>query len=191
MVKFTLKHKILNILIENKQTEYSIKELSELLKVDYKNTHTAVTQLKDSINIRKKSNSSFLSFKPLLTPDTFIVETERKKKITQELKLILKDIDSEEDSFIIIIVFGSYAKGTQTKHSDIDMCLVYNNEDELKNLQKKLQIHPKIELHPFHFAEFVRMLEQKKFNVAHEISNIGIPLQNIEGFYKLLKHEYQ
>lgn len=190
MVTLTLKHKILELLVENKQEEYSIKELSEIMKVDYKNTHTAIGQLKDSINIRKKSNSSFISFKPILTTDTFLVESERKRKIKSKMKLIVKDIELQENPFPIVIVFGSYAKGTQTKHSDIDICLIHNNEEERKTLKNTLQIHPKVELQEFHYTDFIRMLQQKTFNIGHEICKIGIPLQNIEGYYKVLKHEY-
>lgn len=190
MVIITLKHKILKILVENKQEEYSIKQLSKLLKVDYKNTHTAVNQLEESIRIRKKSHMSFVSFKPILTIDTFIIEAVRKKNIEPKVKLLLKDIETQENPFPIVILFGSYAKGTQTKNSDIDICIVYNNEEECKVLKNKLQIHPKIEIQEFHYSEFIRMLQQKTFNVGHEICNAGIPLQNVEGFYKALLYEY-
>jgi len=190
MVTFTLKHKLLQILIENKQTEYSIKEISEILKVDYKNTHTAVNQLKDSINMNKKSNSLFISFRPILTIDTFLVEKIRKSNIDPKLKLIIKDLEAQENPFPIIVLFGSYAKGTQTKLSDIDICLIYNNETEMQTLKNKLQIHPKVEIHEFHYTEFIRMLQQKTFNVGHEICTVGIPLQNIDGYYKVLTHEY-
>ena len=190
MVQFTLKHKVLKVLIESKKTEYSIKQLSEILKVDYKNAYVAVNQLIESIKIEKKANSSFVSFKPILTIDTIIVEAKRKRAIESKLKLILNDIESQENPFAIIILFGSYAKGAQTKNSDIDICLIHNNEKEIQTLKNKFQIHPKVEIHPFHYSEFIRMLQQKTFNIGHEICKMGIPLQNIEGYYKILKHEY-
>ena len=134
-----LKHTLLRFLIEHKQEEFSIRELSIKLKVDYKNTYDAIQNIKESINIRKKSNTSFISYKPEFTKDIFLVEFERQLNIKQKMPLLFKDIQNMENPFFIPVIFGSYAKGTNTSNSDIDLCLIHNNDEEIKKITRKLE----------------------------------------------------
>ncbi|MFT7616193.1 MAG: putative nucleotidyltransferase [Candidatus Woesearchaeota archaeon] len=182
-----LKHKILKLIIENKNKQFSIRAISKLLKVDYKNVYGAVQSVKESIRVQKQGQSCLISYSSTLTPDLFFVEEERKKEIQSKIKLILKDIESQQNPFFIAILFGSYAKNTQTKNSDIDICIIYDNEDT--DLINTLSIHPKIQIHGFFYKDFIKMLQLKTFNVGHEIVKEGIPIHNVEGYYKVLKHE--
>jgi len=149
----------------------------------------AIQQLKDSLTITKRSRISFVSFNPVLTKDILLTELQRRENLEQNI--LFKDIQTLNNPLIIIILFGSYAKGTQTKHSDIDICLIHNNEEECQIIQNKLSIHPNCEIHSFEYSQFIRMLQQKTFNVGHEICKTGIPLQNVEGFYRVLQHQFE
>lgn len=184
-----LLERILSLLIHNKDKEYTIREISIKLKTDYKNTYDAVQRIQDSINIRKIGNSSLINFKPILTNLTYIVEKRRKEEIKKSIKTIIKDIENIENPFFIAILFGSYAKKNQTKHSDIDICIIHDNNEELKKIKSNLSIHPKIEIHDFNYKEFISLLKNKEFNVGHEIVKDGIILKNIENYYGLIKYE--
>lgn len=186
-----LLQRILKHLIENKDKEFTIREISRLLGKDYKNTYDAVQKLDDSIKITKKGNSSCLSFQPILTDEIYKVENIRKANQLRDpkLKLIEKDLENINNPFFIAILFGSYAKKTQTKHSDIDICIIHDNKKEFKNIYSALTTHPNIEVHDFTYKEFIRMLRDKSFNVGHEIVKSGIILKNIEAYYKVIKHE--
>ena len=186
-----LKYKILSLLIEHKFEEFSIREISQKLKVDYKNTYQAVQKIQNSISISKKSKSSFLSFKPTLTLDLFITEYQRRAFLESKLSLLLKDIRSVENPFFIPIIFGSYAKQTQNKHSDIDLCIIYDTEAGIKPLLQKLAIHPKVEIHTFSYEEFISMIKVTDFSVGREIILHGIVLKNIESYYEVLKHGFR
>jgi predicted nucleotidyltransferase len=183
-----LKQKVITTLMENKTASFTIKELSKKLNVDYKNTYDAVRSLESSIRIEKKSNATYISFKPVLTQEVFLAETERKHAIIKSIPILYKDILSSENPLFIAVLFGSFAKKTQNKHSDIDLCIIHDNEDEISVLVRKLSIHKKLEIHAFSYKEFISMLKINDFNVGKEIRNTGIPLHNIESYYELLKH---
>ena len=179
---------ILKLLIENKDTEYSIREISKLLKKDYKNTYDAVQKILGSVVLTKKGNASYLKFKPLLTDQIYLVERYRYSALSEKLSLIKKDLNSISNPFFIAIVFGSYAKSTASSNSDIDICLLYDSKTKIKSIIDLLLINPKVELHLFHYSEFLRMIDSKTFNVGHEILNHGIILNNIEGYYRVIRH---
>lgn len=187
-IKMNLKYKILKTLVENKSKHFTIKQMSELLKVDYKNAYTVIQQITDSINVDKRSNASYISFKPEFTKDLFLVELERKAEVIKKIPLIYKDIISIENPLFIPVLFGSFAKGTNTKSSDIDICIIHDNEKEANKILRTLSIHPKIELQVFSYDEFIKMIKTKEFNVGHEIMEFGIPLINIESYYGVIRH---
>ncbi|MCF7861787.1 nucleotidyltransferase domain-containing protein [Candidatus Woesearchaeota archaeon] len=179
-----LKHEILLYLIENKGKPVTIKAISDIVQKDYKNVYDAVQTISDSVSIDKKSNSSYISFSPVLTTDSFIVENYRKERVSRYIALILKDIEEVKNPFFSAILFGSYAKGNHTKHSDIDICLIESSPE----IVSRLRIHPKIELHNFSCRDFTSMVSSKQKNVGHEIMNHGVILHGIEPFYRLMQY---
>ncbi len=183
-----LKHSIIKLLIENKEKQYSIRKISKILKTDYKNTYDAVQSISESISIDKKGNASYLSFRPFFTNIICEVEQIRKQKLTKKLKTLYDDIQSIENPFFIAVIFGSYAKGKETKNSDIDLCIIHDNEKEVKTIINRLSIHPTLEIQSFHYSEFLSMLKTKEFNVGHEIVREGVILKNIESYYEVIKH---
>ena len=188
---FKLTNKILNLLIENKDKEFSIREISKLLKTDYKNTYSAVQIIKDSVGMIKKSNSCFIKFKAELTNDIYITEMFRTEEIlkNQAIKLIRTDLHNIKNPFFTAILFGSYAKKTANKNSDIDLCIIHDNPIEFKKIYSSISIHPKIQIQDFTYEEFISMLKNKEFNVGHEIVKTGTILKNIESYYELVKYE--
>ena len=62
-------------------------------------------------------------------------------------------------SCVDIILFGSYAKGTFHKESDIDIAVILEDFDNSTNIQLELmrirrKIDSRIEPHPFRLADF-------------------------------------
>jgi len=182
-----LKHIIIRHLIENRK-EVTIRELSKMLGTDYKNTYEAVHKAIDSITIRKKANASYLSIANTLSDDIFLVESQRKNDMLSDknMKLIHDDIKSMKNPLFIALLFGSYSKKTQKKHSDIDLCIIHDNNQEYNKIRSRLATHPKVQMHGFTYSEFCSMLDRKTPNVGHEIVKNAIVLHNIESYYGLL-----
>ncbi len=183
-----LTRKILKLVIENKYREFTIREISKILRADYKNTYDAIQSLENSLKTDKKGNATYISFSPKLTDRIYEVEQLRKKEIIEYVKLIDQDLRSMSNPLFIAVLFGSFAKKKQTKHSDIDICIIHDNEEEAKQILAKLSIHPKIELHSFNYDEFLQLIKSKEFNIGTEIMRDGIILKNIESYYELIKY---
>ena len=82
------------------------------------------------------------------------IDIEIINSVEEYIKEISKYYDIQE-----VYLFGSYAKGTNTKDSDIDLAIVINNDKnnfdlmtELMNLTKNIDL--RIEPHPIKVKDF-------------------------------------
>ena len=186
MVKNTLKELLLLEITSNKDKKYSISELSKTLNKDYKNVYEALKEL-DSINVVKKNNYTEVSFKPFLTPENYKAEFYRREGFKD---VSLKKIVEETNPYIIIILFGSRSKNKEGKNSDVDICLIHDDEEVLERTVSEITIHPLVEIQYFTTKEFISLLRTKKFNISHEILKTGIILKNVESYYQLIKEYF-
>ena len=186
-----IKQKILRFLIENKEKTFNLSELSRALKIDYKLIYINVKKLeKDrSIQVEDLKSQKRCSFKDNFNEDVFIIENERKTDLTKKKEFWaiynqLKDINKQ----FIALLFGSQIKETATKHSDIDLLLISNEEDS-KIIKSQLNILPlKIHLTPITYESFIVMLKTKEFTVVSEAIKKNIILFGIEDYYRLVEN---
>ena len=94
----------------------------------------------------------------------------------EALKLAENYIDLISSKYDVqqAILFGSFAKGTNHKDSDIDIALIINNVEDIIDTQIDLMklrrnINLRIEPHPFMTSDF-----NKSNPVANEILKYGI-----------------
>jgi len=109
--------------------------------------------------------------KELNNPDFFILN------ILREFLYELTNINLE--NLYNVILFGSYAKRTYTKNSDIDVAIILENknlEEELiiTDLIEKLNKRFKKEIQPHYYTK--KEFEEKKENIIKEIIKDGINL---------------
>ena len=130
-----LELKIVDLLARNTERKFTINEIATSLKEYYSFVHRSVNKLiNDSVVTKEKAGKSYLCSINLGNEKTIALvnlsEIEKKNEFynsNKELKIILEDfvksIESAVNS-ISIVLFGSYAKGTATKESDIDILLI-------------------------------------------------------------------
>lgn len=193
MVKYTLKEKILKFLIENKDKSHSIREISQKLNSDYKNTSQALNNLNPQVYSKKKQGNTYLiEFIPSSEIETISLEKKRQEEFLSKnpgLKTIKKYIEELGYPFMIVLVFGSYVKNDVRKNSDIDLCIISDNKNQSKELQERLDILSlNIEIQKFTTKEFISILEKRKENLSHEIIKKNILLYGIENYYNLIKN---
>jgi predicted nucleotidyltransferase len=81
-------------------------------------------------------------------------------KIRSIIKNLLEEAEKEHISIQKAILFGSYANGTNTEFSDIDLALVSDDfqgsrfEDNMKLMRAVLRVNSDIETHPFRPEDF-------------------------------------
>src|SRR3989344_753851 len=86
--EFSLKERILMYLIENKEKPKTIREISKVLNVDYKNTFQAIKSLSNFIHQEKFGNTNKIEidFKP--SQEIFATEQKRTKKFLDKNKAL-------------------------------------------------------------------------------------------------------
>ena len=89
-----------------------------------------------------------------------------------ELQTLISTIDEVEFAYL----FGSYAKQTQTKKSDIDIAVYLR--DKNNNFDTKLKIHHKLEITLKKEIDLVVLNSAKNFELLEDIFNEGIVLKD-------------
>lgn len=183
--------KVLITLLENEGKNISISQLSICSKIDYKNVYNIVKQLEndDIITLEKFGNAFNCILNKKLHPLIFEAEYERRKKLLKnnDLQILYKKINSLNFSFIAII-FGSYAKGTSSKNSDVDLMVVgeKNREKEVEMITSLLPLD--IHLVFFTYDEFLSMALSKEFSVVLEAIKRNVIFIGIEDYYRLMEN---
>lgn len=177
-------------LLENKTNNVSISQLSKKLKVDYKNTYTAVKRLeKSKIIILKKIGKSYnCILNNNMNPMIFEAEYKRREKLlkNKNIKILYNKLNSIKFPFIALI-FGSYAKGTSNQHSDIDLMIICDKNT--KDIERTISLLPlDIHLVTISIDEFLKMDKTKEFNVVDEAMQNNIILIGIEDYYRLINN---
>lgn len=189
-LNLSLKERILKLLIENKSPK-TILQIAESLKVDYKNTFQAVNKLYPDLIYKNKTGSiNLIEIKLAPSSEIYSLEGKRTKQFLHKntkLSLIKKDIESLNYPFLIALAFGSIVKNTNTEKSDIDICILSDNQSKAQELISKLGLLPiNLEIQSFSIKEFESMLEKKQNNLANEIIKNNVILYGIDNYYHLI-----
>ena len=183
--------KIIKHFIENKGKK-TIREIAQQIKADYKITHIATQRLigKKILKVQTVGKSSLCGLdEKYYGIVIYEAENERRENILKNsnIKQLYKEIISAVNtSFFILLLFGSYAKGGQTKTSDIDFMLISNEKDFENKILNILSLLP-LKTHALVFTEeeFIRMKDAKKPNVVQEAIENNIILYGIEAYYRI------
>jgi len=189
-IKLKPREKIIKSLIENKNYQ-SIMDLSGATIINYKNTHNIVNQLYPEIITKEKiGNTNLVRINLIPNQEIYNVEDKRTREFLTKnprIKLIQKDIEEVGYPFMIVLIFGSYVKNTQTKGSDIDLCIISDNKEIMKRLNQSLNLLSlKLEIQEFTTKEFISMIEKTQNNLGQEIIKNNIILYGIENYYNLI-----
>jgi predicted nucleotidyltransferase len=182
---------ILKLLIEHKNEKFSIRKIALLRKINYKSAYIALNQLEKEgiVNLEKQGNNTSCSFNGNFNNLVFKAEYERREKLFKNKDFLVTYNQLSELNFpFILLLFGSHAKGTATKSSDIDFLLISNDNEE-KAIKTKLDLLP-YDIHVTHvnYDSLIRMAKSVEFNVVNEAIKKNIILVGIEDYYRLLKN---
>ena len=199
--------KIVGLLRKNLGKGFTILEISKLLKIGYRPAYNHVAELEKikaintkrvgsakqcSLNLENAQSLHFLQ-------EIDLARKEELYKSNQKLKSILENILSKithqiTSSLHSIILFGSHAKGTATKSSDIDLLFIVSNikdksvRDTIERECASYQHSYNVKISPLitNMEEFKKMLKSKEINVGKEAKEYGIALYGSEQFWRLI-----
>jgi len=185
--------KILELLKVNLFLKASIREIMQKINSkSYQRIYDAVEKLvKKKVLVSKKiGNSNVCEInlsKETISLLSFIEKEEAFKRKIPHIDKIL-EFDSLLDD--IIIVAGSYAKGTQTKKSDIDLAII--TKEEIVHKQKLIENQtmlfiPQIHVIVFGYNDFKEMLLSKEPDFGKEVFKNHLIFRNAERYYLLVR----
>ena len=185
---------IIKVLLENKTKELNISNIAEIIKLDYKTVHNIIQRLnqKKIIELKSFGKSCKIELINQFHPIIFEAEYARREEIlrNKNLNLILDYFKGLQTKLYILLLFGSYAKKTQTKESDIDLLFIVPDNDEkfeskIINISRTIPL--KLHINIFKESEFIAMKNSKKITVGQEAINNNIILYGIENYYEIIK----
>lgn len=199
--------KIVGLLRKDLSKGFTILEISKLLKIGYRPAYNHIAELeKIKAIITKKVGSAKQCSLNLENPQSlhFLQEVDlaRKEELyksNQKLKTILEEVIPKITPKITstlhsIVLFGSHAKGTATKSSDIDLLFIISNikdksgRDTIERECANYQYSHNVKISPLitDMEEFKKMLKSKEMNVGKEAKEHGIALYGSEQFWRLI-----
>ena len=96
--------------------------------------------------------TSVISKKYLNLKLYYNLEKLRKSEIIEDVERIFE--------YPVIVLFGSYANASDDISSDIDICVISNNEKEIGLLGYEKQLNRKLSLHLFTKRKFKEMIKK-------------------------------
>ena len=181
--------KILKLLLEKREDKFTIKKIAEALKINYRIAYEQVIKLEKEklLKITKVGNSKICEFTGKFNSKVFEAEYLRRKELFKNKNfLVLHNRLAELNFSFIALLFGSYAKKTANKHSDIDILAIGGDEKEIKATISLLP--DKIHLTCITYNNFIHMARSKEFTVVSEALKSNIILIGIEDYYRLIKN---
>ena len=149
-----LELKIIDLMSKNLEKKFTINEIAKTLNETYSFVNRIVNRLiKDKVIIKEKVGKAYLCSLNLKNDKTIALlhldevnQKEQFYKKNREIKLVLEDFIEElkskfKENLIFVALFGSYAKGTATKESDIDILIVCKKKVEITKITR--EIHAK------------------------------------------------
>ena len=187
---------IIKYILKNKEKYLNINNIAKDLKIDYKNTYNIVKclQKKGIIILETFGKSCKITLIQQCKPLIYEAEWERKQEIlrNKNLKVVVETYERNIGSrFYVLLLFGSYAKGTNTKNSDIDLLFIVPNECEEqaeRNIQSIASLIPlKIHVNIFKEKDFIAMKNSKEQTIGSEAIKNNIILHGIELYYRMIQ----
>ena len=181
--------KILKLLLDKKEDTFTIKKIAEALKINYRIAYekVAILEKEGLLKITRAGNAKLCEFTDKFTNKVYEAEYSRRTDLFNDKDfLVLHNRLAELNFFFVALLFGSHAKGTASKHSDIDILTIGGDEKEIK---ATLSLLPdKIHLTTIKYSEFIRMAKSREFTVVSEAIKNNIILIGIDEYYRLLKN---
>ena len=199
--------KIIGLLRKNLDRGLTILKISKTLKIGYDPAYKHIAEMykQGIITINKVGNAKQCSLNLKsdkcrnLLQEADLTKTESIYKEYPKIKnileiLILKLAEKYVAEMQSIILFGSYAKNTAVKSSDIDILFIVS---DLKKKQLREDIEREcssfeyshiIKINPIitDIVEFKKMLIARELNIGKETREYGIPLYGSEKFWRIL-----
>ncbi len=199
--------KIIELMRKNIDLGLTIFQISKLLKIGYVPAYNHIKEMEKEgiIKISKIGNAKQCKLNLENTKTRHLLQEldiRRKEQIynkNPKFKSVIENLISRLaekylSELLSIVLFGSYAKGTANKQSDVDLVFIVTDLRD-KNLREVIerecasyQYSYNIKISPLitNIEEFKKMLNSGELNVGKETKEFGISLYGHELFWRII-----
>lgn len=183
--------KIMEIFYRNRNKAIHLRELSRMTKLQGQSITRYLKQLENTIlSSKKEANLKRYSIKKDRTAFALfsLFDVERLQSLP---KIRQKAIDTYLNALpeypVFALLFGSTAKGTYSKDSDIDILIITNKKIETKPAEKESDSLTAIKISTFQmtYDNFIKELRLKDDPVIQSAVESGFPLINHIRYYEV------
>ncbi len=193
---------ILIFLLSKPEEQLTIRGIAKRLGKSYTLVYNNIAKLEKESIIRKQNvpPGQIITLNEFAPTEIFVdIELKRKKEFLKKypwVQVMLKDILlSTKNLFFTLLVFGSYAKATQTKSSDFDLLIIVQNKKDIKDVEYAIdRAYTKVKkgLNFVDINDFKEMIKNtNELNIGNEAKKHHIILYGVEVYYQLLKRVYR
>ncbi|MBA3064474.1 HTH domain-containing protein, partial [Candidatus Woesearchaeota archaeon] len=133
---------ILIFLLSKPEEQLTIRGIAKRLGKSYTLVYNNIAKLEKESIIRKQNvpPGQIITLNEFAPTEIFVdIELKRKKEFLKKypwVQVMLRDILlSTKNLFFTLLVFGSYAKATQTKSSDFDLLIIVQGKKDIKDVE--------------------------------------------------------
>jgi predicted nucleotidyltransferase len=200
-----MKDRIIRLFYDEVYAQFTINELATKTNISYSYVYKQVEELKekDIIIVDRRSNRKYCrpNYKNSEVKTSFVKISnqiaedflKKRDKIFFVVEKLLSELPKKTDfNLLSVVLFGSLAKGTDFKKSDIDLFILVPSKkeyDEIIDMEcVALSKGFGVEINPLvsEPTSFLTMLKDKEHNVAKEILKNKIILFGAEKFWELI-----
>lgn len=193
---------ILSFLIAHPEEQFTIRGIAKKLHKSYTLVYNNISDLekKKLILKQKVPPAQIIKLNTFAPTDIFIdIELKRKKEFLKKypwIEVMLRDMfSSAPNFFFVLLVFGSYAKGTQTPKSDLDILVILQDKKDVIKIELAFQkIYTKVKkgLNVIDATDFREMIKNtNELNIGNEAKKHHLILHGAEIYYLLLNDIYK
>ncbi len=191
---------LLDFLLGNPDEQLTIRGLAKRLNKSYTLVYNNIADLEKKKIIKKQAvpPAQIIRLNEFAPVDILInIELKRRERLLQKnpwIKLMLKDIlTASKNYFFVMLIFGSYAKETQTQKSDLDLLIIVQNKKDIKEIENfidKIYTKVKKRINFVDINDFKEMIKNtNEFNIGNEARKHHIILYGVEEYYQIIKED--
>jgi len=196
---------LLRLFYQEPNASFSILNISRQLKISYSYVYREVNSLAERKILRKKKlgpaifcslnheNTSLLNYFAEIAYGDVQAFFKNQQKLSRPVQELIDRLPERTNfNLLSIVLFGSYAKESAVTRSDLDLLFIVISKDpyreiiESENLslsrRYRITVNPVL-VEP---AEFIKMIQVKEINLAHEAVKYKVILYGREKFWELV-----
>ncbi len=185
--------KILRCIVEREGVPQTILSIAKQLHINYRTVFEDVKRLEEEgvLRLLKVGSANLCSYTYIFNEKTVKLERWRRDLLlkNKNVRVLYDRLNEIKNPLFVAVIFGSHAKGSVGKQSDIDLCIITDSAEIQKNVENIVRtIALPVHLLCFSVKEFVSMLKTTDDTVGKEITKRNIILKGIEPLYEVIRY---